>query len=199
MRIHTLIITAAISFIGLHSMAQSEQPEKYRKFSIYGGAGPSYFFNNLILFKNDVSPFNYAFSVRFMWEPQHSFLSLGFETGYYRLYTASSTVTNGAQTTTAEVKNSSIPIQIVVSMKFSPKIYANWSMGQSILISKVDAPGTTGSFNSQATSLADFSATLGYRFIQKARISYAAEFKGYYSSGYANGTIALFFIVGYKL
>jgi hypothetical protein len=199
MRIRKSLITAAICFIALHSMAQSDQPEKYRKFSLYAGVGPSYFFNNLTVFKNDVNCFNYSFSFRAMWEPRHSFLSLGIETGYYRLYTVSSTVTNGTQTTNATVKNSSIPIQLCVSMKFSPKLYANWSMGQSILISSVNAPGTTGNFNSHSTSLSDFSATLGYRFIQKARISYAAEFKGYYSSSYANGTIALLFIVGFKL
>jgi hypothetical protein len=199
MRIHKLIITAAICFTGLHSFAQSEQPEKYRKFSLYAGVGPSWFFNNLTVFQNDVNCFNWEFSFRAMWEPQHSFLSLGIESGYYRLYTVNSTVSTGSQTTSASVKNSSIPIQLVVSMKLSKKMYASWSMGQSVLISKVNAEGINRDFNSHSTSLSDFTATVGYRFVQKTRISYSAEFKGYYSSSYANGTISLVFIVGFKL
>jgi hypothetical protein len=199
MRIQKIIFAVLVCFLSARSMAQSEQTGKYRKFSLYAGVGPSYFFNNLIAFKNDVNTFNYAFSFRAMWEPRHSFLSLGIETGYYRLYTVNSTVTVNNTSSKVTVKNSSIPIQFCVSMKFSKNVYANWSMGQSILESKVTAEGNNNNFNAHSTSLSDFSATIGYRFIQKERISYAAEFKGYYSSSYANGTLALFFIVGFKL
>jgi len=177
-------------------VAQTEtgQPAKYHHFVVYAGVGPSFFFNNLATFKNDVNPWGYEFSARFMWEPRNSLLSLGIETGYYHLYSASV-----GQPVNAKAVTNSIPIQFVVSMKFSPKIYANWSMGQSIQYNKVTAPDNPNNFNNHVTSLADFSATLGYRFIQKARISYAAELKGYYSSSYANGTVAALFIVGYRL
>ena len=199
MRIHRLIFILCISLLAGRSMAQSDQMEKYRKFAVYAGVGPSYFFNNLVAFKNDVNSFNYAISARVMWEPEHSFLSLGFETGYYRIYTANSTVTVNGASTNAHVSNSSVPLQFVVSMKFSKQIYADWAMGQSITFNQVDAQGVQTNHDATTWSLADFSATIGYRFIQKARISYAAEFKGFYSSSYANGTIALLFIVGYRL
>jgi len=196
MRIHKLIIVISTCLIVNRSMAQAEQnpPFKYRHFAIYAGVGPSYFFNNLTIAKNYVNTFQYAISARFMWEPRNSFLSLGFETGYYRLYSV-----DLPQPVNAKVVNSSIPLQFVVSMKFSKQLYANWSMGQSIQYNKVTAPDNPNNFNNHITSLADFSATVGYRFIQKERISYAAEFKGYYSSAYANGTIALLFIVGFRL
>jgi hypothetical protein len=182
-------------------MAQSDgtETEKYHKFAVYAGVGPSYFFNNLLAFQNDVNSFNYAISARVMWEPEHSFLSLGFETGYYRIYTVNSTVTSGNTSTSAHVSNSSVPLQFVVSMKFSKKFYADWAMGQSVTFNEVTAQGIYTNHNATTWSLADFSATVGYRFIQKARISYAAEFKGFYSSSYSNGTIALLFIVGYRL
>ena len=199
MRIHRLIFILCMSLLAGRSMAQSDQMEKYRKFAVYAGVGPSYFFNNLKAFKNDVNSFNYAISARVMWEPEHSFLSLGFETGYFRLYTANSAVTVGGVSTNAHVSNSSVPLQFVVSMKFSKEFYADWAMGQSITFNQVDAQGVETNHNATTWSLADFSATVGYRFIQKARISYAAEFKGFYSSSYANGTIALLFIVGYRL
>jgi hypothetical protein len=196
MRIRNLIIIVSTCLIASQSFAQNDEGQyaKYRHFAIYAGVGPSYFFNNLVAFKQDVNTLGYEFSFRFMWEPRGSFLSLGFETGYYRIYSASST-----QPINAKVTNSEVPLQFVVSMKFSKQIYASWSMGQSIQYNKVSAPDNPNNFNNHITSLADFTATFGYRFVQKERISYAAEFKGYYSSAYANGTIALVFIVGFRL
>jgi hypothetical protein len=196
MHIRNIIIAVSASLIASRSLAQNDegQYKKYRHFAIYAGVGPSYFFNNLTVFKNDVNSLGYEFSFRFMWEPRGSFVSLGFETGYYRIYSVTST-----QPVNAKVTNSEVPLQFVVSMKFSKQFYANWSMGQSLQYNIVKAPDNPNNFNNHITSLADFTVTVGYRFIQKERISYAAEFKGYYSSQYANGTIALVFIVGYRL
>jgi hypothetical protein len=184
-------------------MAQSTEGDsvKYRKFSVYAGGGPSIFFNNVQLFKNSVNPWGYAISARVMWEPEHSKVSLGIETGYNRQYSANTTLIDSLnnKSLNVHVTNSAIPILFIVSMKFSKQIYANWSMGQSFNFSNVNSPGYNENRNSKTTSLADFSATVGYRFIQKTRINYAAELKGYYSSSYSNATIAVLFIVGFKL
>jgi hypothetical protein len=193
MRIYKFIFAISFCFLAGRSLGQSEQTAKYRKFSIYAGAGPSYFFNNLQILKDEVNSFQYAFSARFMWEPQHSFLSLGIETGYYRLYTVNSAKPKG------DVSNSSVPIMFDVSMRFGEKFYATWSMGQSITFNNVSNTDSAYNFNASTWSLSDFEATLGYRFTQKERISYAVELKGFYSSGYQNTTIALLFIVGFKL
>ena len=66
-----------------------------------------------------------------MWEPEHV-LSVGIESGYYRLYTLT-----GPDTLHANIANSAIPIQLVISMKFLKSFYFNFSMGQSKLINKV--------------------------------------------------------------
>src|SRR5690242_8566577 len=97
MRISKLPIALFFCFVAGKSLAQNGEGEtgKYRKFSIYAGAGPSYFINNLEILKDDVSSFKYAISARVMWEPQHSFVSLGFETGYYRLYSVKSASPKG--------------------------------------------------------------------------------------------------------
>jgi hypothetical protein len=196
MRIRNLIIVFLAGMVVNHAMAQTEQtsPEKYRHFVIYVGAGPSYFFNNVVTFKDGVNPWGYEISARFMWEPRNSFLSLGFETGYFRIYSATA-----SEPVNAKVTNSEVPLLFVVSMKFSKEIYANWSMGQSLQYNIVDAQNNPNNFNNHLVSLADFAATVGYRFKQKERISYAVELKGYYSSQYANGTIAILFIAGFKL
>lgn len=197
MRIHKLIIAVSLSLISGRLLAQNGEGEtgKYHKFSVYAGAGPSYFINNLVIAKDDVSNFKYAISARVMWEPQHSFVALGFETGYYRLYS----VKSRSPQPKADITNSSVPLMFVVSMKFSKKFYANWAMGQTITFNKVSNTDSSLNYNANTWSLSDFSATFGYRFVQKPNISYAAELKGFYSSGYQNATIALLFIVGFKL
>jgi hypothetical protein len=195
MRIHKLLIAILFCFITGKSFAQNGEgyTGKYKKFAIYAGAGPSYFFNNLVILKDDVSSFKYAISARFMWEPQHSFVALGFETGYYNLYSAKSTNPKG------DVSNTSVPLLFVASMKFSKKFYANWSMGQSLNYNNISNTDSAYNFNSSYLSPADFAVTLGYRFVQKPTISYAAELKGFYSSKYDNETIAILFIVGFRL
>jgi hypothetical protein len=195
MRIYKLLIALIFCFLTGKSFAQNGEGEtgKYHKFSVYAGAGPSYFFNNLVILKDGVSSFKYAISARFMWEPQHSFVSLGFETGYYRLYSVKSTDPKG------DVTNSAVPLLFVASMKFSKKIYVNWSMGQSLNYNKISNTDSAYNFNSSYLSPADFAVTVGYRFVQKPTISYAAEVKGFYSSKYDNETIAILFIVGFRL
>jgi hypothetical protein len=197
MRIHKLIIAGFFSLTVGRLLAQNGEGETgpYHKFSVYAGAGPSYFFNNLVVAKDDVSNFKYAISARVMWEPQHSFVALGIETGYYRLYS----VKSRAPQPKADITNSSVPIMFDISMKFSKKFYANWGMGQSITFNKVSNTDSSYNYNANTWSFSDFTATFGYRFKQKTNISYAAELKGFYSSSYQNATIALLFIVGFKL
>ncbi|HLA57488.1 MAG TPA: hypothetical protein VK622_01945 [Puia sp.] len=197
MRIHRIIIALSFSLITGRSLAQNGESEtgKYHKFTVYAGAGPSYFINNLVILKDDVSNFKYAVSARLMWEPQHSFVALGFETGYFRLYS----VKSRSPQPKADITNSSVPLMFVVSMKFSKKCYANWGMGQSITFNKVSNTDSSYNYNANTWSFSDFTATFGYRFVQKPTISYAAELKGYYSSSYQNATIALLFIVGFRL
>lgn len=195
MRIHRLFIALLFCFVTGKSFAQNGEGEtgKYHKFTIYAGAGPSYFINNLEILKEGVSAFKYAISARLMWEPQHSFVALGFETGYYRLYSVKSTIPKG------DVTNSAIPLMFVASMKFSKKIYVNWSMGQSLNYNKISNTDSAYNFNSSYLSPADFAVTFGYRFVQKPTISYVGEIKGFYSSKYDNETIAILFIVGFRL
>ena len=149
----------------LQATAQNESvpAKKDRHFTFYGGIGPSYYFNNLVVGKQGVHELSYSVVGRFMWEPEH-FLSLGFETGYFKFYTADYATGNN----TAHITNAAIPIQLVISMKFSNKFYGNWAMGQSVTLNKVTTtPAVEGDHDASTWSLADFSATAGYRFIQK--------------------------------
>ena len=77
-----------ISIFSVQAVAQSTSSDKkIRHWVFYGGVGPNIYFNNLVLGKDQASnELNYSFVGRIMWGPEHR-LSIGFESGYNRLYT----------------------------------------------------------------------------------------------------------------
>lgn len=168
---------------------------KVHKFTVYAGFGPNYYFNNLVVAKSVVNELNYSFVGRIMWEPEYN-LSLGIESGYNRLYTIDEEF-RGAKGT-IRIVNSAIPIQLVISMKFFENIYANFTMGQSILLNKVST-SDYGGYNASATSLGDFSGAIGYRKLLKERIYLGAEVKYFTSSKLQDKNISLVFMAGYRL
>ncbi|HWA35566.1 MAG TPA: hypothetical protein VG737_15600 [Cyclobacteriaceae bacterium] len=169
---------------------QDAAPEKRHRNSVYLGVGPNYYFNNLVALKNEVNEFNYSFVARYMWEPEH-LLSIGFETGYYRLYNIK---LNGANHTS--IRNSAIPFQLVLGTRFLKNYYFNFAIGRSLLINDITTDAD-GDFDASALSLADFSTTVGYKKRLNDRFSLSSELKWYYASKASDMNLALAFVVGY--
>ncbi|WCT14846.1 outer membrane beta-barrel protein [Mucilaginibacter jinjuensis] len=188
-----IIIKLLVIACAIHAIAQTTTYTKLKrkKFAVYAGVGPNYYFNNLELGKSYVNSFNYSFTGRVMWEPEH-LLSLGIESGYYRLYTF-----NTPQPNEIHIANTAIPIQIVLSMKFLQNFYVNFAMGQSVLLNKINTEAS-GNFSASSFSIADFSGTLGYRHMLGDRFSIHAESKFYYSSAFVDKNIAVLFGGGYR-
>jgi hypothetical protein len=193
---YTLLFTFCCLYTTLSCLAQepakNKSAKKY-KYTIYAGVGPNYYFNNLVLAKDYVNEFNYSFVTRFMWEPEY-FLSLGFETGYNRLYTVKgdASATNGTK-----IINAAIPIQFIISMKFLQDFYGNFTMGQAIRLNKVTTSNTTD-YNASNFSLGDYGMGLGYKKPVGSRFFLGTELKGYYSSKLDDTNIALVFMTGYR-
>jgi hypothetical protein len=181
---------AALCFAVTFAQAQDNTQDFRHRHSVYLGVGPNYYFNNLIALKNEVNEFNYSFVGRYMWEPEH-LLMIGFETGYYRLY---SIKLNGANHTT--IKNSAVPIQLVIGTRFLKSYYFNFAIGRSILINDITTDAD-GEFDATTLSLADFSTTVGYKKRLNNRISLSSELKLYYASKASDMNLALAFVVGY--
>ena len=173
--------------------AVSKKPAKTARFILYAGLGPNFYFNNLVLAKDEVNEFNYAFVARFMWEPEY-FLSIGFETGYNKLYTVSA---GKGTANELHIVNAAIPLQGVVSMKFLKHFYGNFTMGQSILLNKVSRANKE---DDKATtfSLSDFGLAFGYRKPVGEKWYLGTELKGYYSTKLNDKNIGLVFMAGYR-
>jgi hypothetical protein len=191
LRFSILVILILFSYYSIVAQSANDNKPIKRRFALYMGIGPNYYFNNLVVGKNQVNEFNYTFVTRIMWEPEH-LLSVGLETGYIRLYTLKSSAPANAR-----INNSAIPIHLVISMRFLRNWYFNWSMGQSALLNRVHSD-TYGDLHATSWSLADFGATLGYKYKFNSRFSLGIETKFFYSTGNMDRNIALVFLAGYK-
>ncbi|MFL5741934.1 MAG: hypothetical protein ACJ75B_17050 [Flavisolibacter sp.] len=193
MNILKIFCTILILSFAIASKAQGDETmeKKTSHYAVYLTAGPNYFFNNVVLGKNLVNEFNYQVTARFMWEPEY-FLSLGLETGYYRLYTA-----NSSGQGDVHIVNSAVPLHFLVSMNVWKAYYFDLGVGPSFLQNKVHS-GTYGNFDGSSVSLADFSGTLSYRFKWKGHFRMGVGSRFFYSSHVNDKSLALLFIVGYK-
>lgn len=178
----------------LFAQTEGTSGTKVHRWAIYAGIGPNYYFNNLVAGQNKVNELNYTFSARLMWEPQY-FLSLGFETGYNRLYSLNG---ESSATGTVHIVNAAIPIQLIVSMKFFKYCYGTFSLGQAFLMNNVST-SKLGDYDASVLSLGDFSAAFGYRRPVNDRFLLGAEIKAYYSGKLDDKNIALVFVGGYRL
>jgi hypothetical protein len=188
-----LVILTTLLWCGV-SVDSSAQETKQHRWTFYGGIGPNYYFNNLEIAKNVVTEVNYSFVARLMWEPDYR-LSLGFETGYNRLYSINET---GAVLGKVEIANAVIPIQLVISMRFWDNFYGSFNVGQGILLNRVYTENF-GNFDANVVSLGDFALTFGYRRDINDRWRIGAELKGYYSTKLDDKNVALVFMGGYRL
>jgi hypothetical protein len=186
-----VVFVFCLIFTSLHAQTENPAPVKKDPFAFYAGIGPNIYFNNLVLAKDDVNEFNYSIAGRIMWEPEH-LLSLGVESGYYRLYTV-----NIPELPDVKISNSAIPIQVVISMKILKKFYCNFSSGQTILINKVHTPAA-GDVNASTLSLGDFAGTFGYKYPLKNHFSLQAELKYFHASKLNDSNAALIFLAGYS-
>jgi hypothetical protein len=174
----------------IYTQAQDAAQDVRHRHAVYLGVGPNYYFNNLVALKNEVNAVNYSFVGRYMWEPEH-LLSIGFETGYYRLY---SIKLNGSNHTS--IRNSAVPIQLIIGTRFLKTYYFNFAIGRSILINDITTDAD-GEYDATTLSLADFSTTVGYKKKINDRISLSSELKLYYASKASDMNLALAFVVGY--
>lgn len=187
-------IVVALCSLGTTALAQTDASPKPHRWVVYGGIGPNLYFNNLEIAADKVKPLNYSFVARLMWEPEY-FMRIGIETGYNQLYRMSG---SNSATGNVSIVNSVVPIQGVVSMKFSEHIYANFNLGFGILYNNVSTD-KLGDFDASVMSLGDFAMAIGYRKDISDRFTVGGELRGYYSGKLQDRNIALVILAGYRI
>jgi hypothetical protein len=160
-----------------------------KDFSIQFEGGPNYYFNNLVIFSENLDPINYSAYTKLMWNTRYR-LSFGIEAGYVRLYRLND-FTIGVN---SQINMTSIPVHAAVEMRFSKNLFAAFSFGPSFI--RNDLISKKGEQSTHTFSTADISFGLGYRHTFRNQLFIGIESKFYYSSKLEDRNIALPVFVG---
>ena len=136
--------------------AQDSLTQTHRNhYSLAVGLGFSHYFNTLQIGKKFANPNSVAVSFRFFWEPEH-LLSLGLETGYFRLFKVEKQISS-EKTSTATMDI--VPLFLLVRMRVINYFYVTAGMGLAMMINKVSLDRN---INSTFFSLSNFKFGASY-------------------------------------
>lgn len=123
------------------------------------GAGWSHYFANMDLVPaRDVQKDFIGTSFRFMWEPEYR-LSLGLETGFYRIFKVDSTLTSEYS---MKSRMNVVPLFLVVRMRIVDNFYLSIAPGLAIQYSKITGIGPE--ITSKQFSMANFLICASYLY-----------------------------------
>ena len=169
--------TLVLIFFTLVVFSQQKDSVKVRlnHYTFTVGAGWSHYINNLENgdqnMKNDFA----ALSFRFFWEPEHR-LSLGLETGYYKLFKITNQVN---QDTSVQIDRSLVPLLMLVRMRIIKNVYLGAGMGISIITNK--ASGAGQEIKTTMNSLANFELSGSYIYPLSKHWLIGGELKVFHS------------------
>jgi hypothetical protein len=127
-------------------------------YSLHIGVGWAHCINSLEIGKDDASVNSAGVSLKFFWEPEHR-LSLGLETGYYRLYKVrSKTYTD----LSGQATMSAIPLLLTIRMRVVDYFYLSAGAGLAVMLNKVT--GIDDQVNSNILSLSNFQFSGSYLY-----------------------------------
>ena len=172
----TKLYIAFLCFVSNISIAQKTwniRDSVARGVSVTVGTGISHYINTL---QNDPnrSGLKQNFSCssfRFMWEPEHR-LSLGVETGYYKVYEVQ--LLESKQVNTASL--SVIPVLFRVQMRVFKRFFASAATGVSFHHASVNALGNQSESETMAFSNLQFSAGYIYPITKQFGLGLEAKF-----------------------
>lgn len=168
-----ILLSGMTLFNPLFSQENNKKSEKLNHYSLALGLGWTHYINTLEIGKEQAKTNSPGVSFRFFWEPEHR-LSLGLETGYYRLYKVSGktyTDVSGNVTMTA------LPFMLTVRMRVVDKLYLSAGAGVAAMFNKIS--GIDTQINSTILSMSNYQFSASYIIPFKDRLRFGAEAKLY--------------------
>ncbi len=173
--------------------------EKYRSLKLTLGGGYGHYFNTFTnVLDEDIKNNRPSFSAKLMWEPEYR-LRIGFESGYYDLYSTTRLQTGGTSeklTTSLGV----VPLFISFSMKTLKHLDVNFATGGAVMnYSIMTNKSKSGIVKGQTLSLADFCAGITWYIPVGRRVEFGTELKYLYIGKTADHHISAFLTCSYKI
>jgi hypothetical protein len=169
------IFTFIFILLALLAFPQQNQHEKTHTshYSLLMGIGWTHYFNNLDYGDQNMRKDFTGISIQSYWEPEYK-LSLGVETGYYKLFEVRNKLT---QDITAEVDRTAVPILLLVRMRIIDNFYLGAGFGVALI--KNLASGTSVKITTNTWSLSNYKAAASYLYPVKTRLKLGGEMNLY--------------------
>lgn len=150
--------TLVLIFLTLVVFSQQKDNVKVRlnHYTLTIGAGWTHYINNL---ENGVQEIQKNFagvSFKFFWEPEYR-LSLGLESGYYKLFKVTDRINSD---TSVQIDRTVIPLLLLVRMRIVDNFYLGAGVGLALITNK--AAGANQKIITKTTSLSNYEVSGSY-------------------------------------
>jgi len=168
--IFILVLSVLLSY-GTFSQKADSIKVKRNHYSLTVGVGWAHYINTLEIGKDNATINSAGVSLKFFWEPEHR-LSLGLESGFYRLYSVKS---KSYTDVTGQVTMSAMPFLLVVRMRIVDRFYLSAGAGLAMMFNKVT--GIDNKVNSNILSLSNYQFSGSYIYPLTKHWQVGGEFK----------------------
>ncbi len=132
-----LILLLFLMSATVHAAKKDTTKVSQNHYSLAVGVGWAHYINTLVVAKSLAKTNSAGISMKFFWEPEHR-LSLGLETGFYRLYKVKSP---DYDINKGEASMSVVPLLLTIRMRIVDHFYLSTGAGLAIMINKVSGVG----------------------------------------------------------
>jgi hypothetical protein len=172
-RTFLLIAALAILFTAVQAQKKDSLKVKQNHYTLTIGAGWTHYYNNLENGDQKIYQDYPGFSFRFFWEPEHR-LSLGLESGYYKLFRVKNQVGSDIE---VKVDRVVVPLLLLVRMRIIDNVYLTAGTGLAIITNKASGPNS--SVKTKVWSLSNYQFSGSYIYPLSSRWRVGGEFKVY--------------------
>lgn len=173
------VLTLGLIFITLAVFSQQKDSIKVNPnhYTLTVGAGWTHYINNLQYGDQDIQQNFAGLGLKFFWEPEFR-LSLGLETGYYKLFK----ITNQYNADTSiQFDRSVVPFLLLVRMRIVDNVYLGAGMGIAMVSNK--SSGAGHEIITKSNSLANYEVSAGYIYPLSKHWLVGGEFKTFRFAG----------------
>ena len=163
-----LILTA-----GPVSGQKGDISDKNAHYVLEAGTGWTHYFNNLEYGDRNIKTDFGGVSLRLFWEPEYR-LSLGVESGYYRLFKVKGTLDTGMP---FEIDRDVIPMILLARMRVADNFFLGTGFGLALIKNK--SLGENEKIKTNTLSLSNYEMSAAYIYPLNLRLRIGGEMKVY--------------------
>jgi hypothetical protein len=154
------IITMVLVFFSAAVFSQKNDSVQVHlnHYTLTVGTGWTHYINNLVIGGQNIQRDFAGVSLKFFWEPEHR-LSLGLETGYYKLFRAKGQLTDN---TVGQVDRAVIPILFLIRMRIIENVHLGIGTGIALITNKT--AGGQQKVVTETISLSNFELSGAYLY-----------------------------------